>query len=168
MVNYQENKAVYQEISDKTGFPPELIALLHYREAGTHLGTEEYFNIYLHNGEQLGHPTQKKPSGKLFYDFDTAAIDALRGDYFVSLKKPLNISGSTKDIAALVTFAELYNGTGYFDNGYANPYLYSGTNIYDKGKYVEVYNGKKYESQYDPDLVDEQVGVSILLAIILG
>jgi lysozyme family protein len=59
------------------------------------------------------------------------------------------------------TFAEVFNGTGYADNGYISAYLYNGTNIYSKGKYAS-------DGRYDPNLVDAQSGVYILLKAIMS
>ena len=67
----------------------------------------------------------------------------------------------------MMCFAEVYNGLGYYNNGKVSPYLYSGTNLYTSGKYVEVKdkNGK-YISVYKKDKVDKQVGVYLLLKAI--
>ena len=46
--------------------------------------------------------------------------------------------------------------------------IYSGTNLYTKGKYVEKKdeNGKTY-SVYEPELVDQQVGAYVLLSSLM-
>lgn len=52
----------------------------------------------------------------------------------------------TRNLLAMLQFAELWNGTGCADFGRINPYLYAGTNIYSKGKYhmmdTGIQNGK--------------------------
>ena len=57
-----------------------------------------------------------------------------------------------------------------YNNGHVSPYIFSGTNNYDKGKYVEVEKkdgtGQK-ESVYNKTLVDKQVGAYLLLSSIL-
>ncbi|MCX5921316.1 MAG: hypothetical protein NTW61_08385 [Candidatus Melainabacteria bacterium] len=55
-----------------------------------------------------------------------------------------------------MSFAELYNGTGYEDKGVPSPYVLAGTSAYQKGKYVA-------DGQYDPNHVDEQLGVATLM-----
>ena len=52
------------------------------------------------------------------------------------------------------------SGLGYYNNGHISPYLYSGTNVYISGKYVEEKNAAgEYISVYKEDVVDEQIGV---------
>lgn len=49
---YEKNIERYKELAEEVGVPPELIAVIHYRE-----NSKDYldgsFNVYLHNGEQL-------------------------------------------------------------------------------------------------------------------
>ena len=78
------------------------------------------------------------------------------------------LTSDSKDIVAMMCFAEVYNGLGYYNNGHISPYLYSGTNLYVSGKYVEERNAEgKYISVYKKDVVDAQIGVYILLNSIL-
>ena len=163
---YKNNKDIYENISKKAGVPPELIAVLHYRE-NTSDYLNGYFQIYLHNGDPLGVPTIHYPSGKMFNSFDDAAVDAFN-DKQGNIEKYC-LSSDTKDIVAMMSFAEAYNGMGYYNNGYDNPYLYSGTNQYTSGKYIERPNENgKMESVYDPNVIDEQVGVYLLLDSLLN
>ena len=147
--NFDENKDVYEEIANETGVPPELIAAIHYRESGCN------FETYLHNGQPLGEPTTIVPKGRIFYDFSEAAIDALNSE-----QKNKDISLSKDDsIEMMMLFAELYNGTGYTD--YKNTvspynYVYSGTDVYISGKYAS-------DGVYDPNLVDKQPGIYLLI-----
>ena len=164
---YIKNKSTYEDLAEKTGVPPELIAIIHYRE-----GTTDYlngtFNVYLHNGETLGSPTVNYPPGKLFYNFESAAKDALKGQQDTINK--YNLTADSKDIAAMLCFAETYNGLGYYKKGLVSPYIFSGTNNYEKGKYVEVEKkdgSGKTESVYNANLVDKQVGTYLLLSSIL-
>ena len=144
---YAANKEIYEKISAETGVPPELIAALHYRESGCN------FNTYLHNGDELGKPTTNYPQGILFNDFTEAAIDALKRELD---SKNITMTQDSS-MAAMMTFAEIYNGTGYTNNNYtASPYVYSGTNIYTSGKYTS-------DGHYDPTVVDKQPGIYILI-----
>ena len=143
---YEKNKETYQAISDATGVPPELICAIHYRESGCD------FDTYLHNGQKLGQPTTIVPKDVFFTDFKEAAIDAL--------KSKVDSTGITfqgnYDMATCMTFAEAFNGFGYANNGHVNPYLYSGTGVYQVGKYSS-------DGHYDPNLVDQQPGVFIIV-----
>ncbi|WP_218639031.1 C39 family peptidase, partial [Paenibacillus sp. FSL H7-0331] len=146
--NYELNKEIYERISQKVDIPPQLIAAIHYRES---VGN---FNTYLHNGQQLGQITTEVPRGKLFYDFEEAAVDALLEKD--PNRKFHNLSGNSNDLVAMLAYAEAYNGWGYLDNDRVSPYVYNGTNVYEIGKYTE-------DRIYDPNVIDEQPGVYILL-----
>ena len=125
------------------------------------------FNVYLHNGEPLGKETEKEPDGLLFHDFETAAIDAIQRES--SIVKRFHLSTNSNDLVAMLCFAECYNGTGYYNNGHINPYIFSGTNVYVSGKYVEIQktDGSGTTSVYKADLVDEQVGAYLLFKALM-
>ena len=151
---YDNNKATYEEISQLTGIPPELICALHYRESGCD------FNTYLHNGQPLGTPTTIVPVGRLFSDFKEAAVDALLS--FKWIRDQFGITSDCNDLASLMAFAETYNGTGYRDyHNMVSPYVFSGTNVYQKGKYVS-------DGKFDPNAVDGQPGVYILVCKLMN
>ena len=117
------------------------------------------------NGDLLGEKMTHWPYyDEVFYVFETAAIDALNDKYKQTHRKRLNINNDTTDIVALLTHAEIYNGLGYYNNNKINPYLYSRTNIYEKGKFVEVDGA----SVYKPDLIDKQIGAYVLLSALLN
>lgn len=144
---YDENREVYNELSLQTNVPPELIAAIHYRESAGN------FNTYLHNGQALGTPTTIIPQGRLFYDFSEAAIDALNG---TQREKGIYLSCDSS-LALMMTFTEVYNGTGYTDyRDIACPYLYSGTDIYTSGKYTS-------DHYFDSEAIDRQPGVYLLI-----
>ncbi|MEK5479431.1 C39 family peptidase [Paenibacillus sp. FSL R5-0407] len=145
---YEKNKDVYERISKKTGIPPQLVAAIHYRESTCN------FNTYLHNGQVLGKVTTKEPKGILFDNFEDAAVHALLQKK--DLRDAYRLNSQSNDLIAMLSFAEAYNGWGYHSKGRISPYVYSGTNIYKKGKYVK-------DGVYDPEFVDEQPGIYILL-----
>jgi lysozyme family protein len=137
------NRARYEQVAAQTGVPWKLIAALHNRESGMQ------FDTYLHNGQKLGKPTTAVPVGKLFYDWETAAIDALQ-------TKRNNISQNS-DLADQLAYAESYNGLGYRRPNFGpSGYVYAGTNIYQGGKYVK-------DGVYDPNHYDQQLGVAAML-----
>lgn len=137
---YEANKQKYDAVSAKTGVPPELIAAIHYRESGGD------FSTYLHNGEKLGKPTTKVPAGKLFYDWESAAIDAL------SEKNPQGLNSFSDCLA----FAERYNGLGYRKKGVNSPYVFAGTNKQQAGMYVA-------DHVFNPDAIDKRLGIAAIM-----
>ncbi|WP_163859143.1 C39 family peptidase [Paenibacillus elgii] len=148
---YKKNIDLYERISKKTGVPPQLIAALHYRESSCN------FTTYLHNGEKLGKKTTLVPVGVYFTNFEDAAVDALLRKE--KLRDSYHLSATSNDLVAMMAYAEMYNGRGYMNRGCVSPYAYSGTNVYSKGKYVS-------DGKFDPNVVDRQPGVYILLKAI--
>lgn len=70
---------------------------------------------------------------------------------------------TSRDIVAMLCYAEAYNRLGYFENEHVSPYIYSGTNLYVSGKYVDEPSG----SRYHEEIVDQQIGAYLLLNSIL-
>ena len=103
----------------------------------------------LHDGSPLGEQL----------DFEEAAVDAIGRKQ--SVINAYNLYAESKDIVAILAFAEKYNGMGYYNNGHISPYIYSGTNVYVSGKYVR-------DHVYDPHVVDNQVGVYLILNALLN
>ncbi|GMQ61683.1 hypothetical protein [Vallitalea maricola] len=145
---YDNNKKIYEDISSKTGLPPELIAAIHYRESGCN------FNTYLHNGDPLGKPTTHVPIGKNFDNFTDAAIDALSEKKHI--RDQYKLTSDSNDMSAMMSFAERYNGLGYYNKDRISPYVYSGTNVYTGGKYVA-------DGKFSSEAVDKQPGVYLLI-----
>lgn len=132
--------------------PPQLIAAIHYRESSCN------FKTYLHNGDPLGKPTIHVPKGIYFEKFTDAAVDALKEKN--KFRKKYKLKADSKDMAAMLSFAEVYNGLGYFNKGVVSPYIYSGTNLYKKGKFVS-------DGSYNASVTDKQPGVYILIKKII-
>ena len=145
---FEINGSTYQGIAEETGVPAKLICALHYRESRCN------FNTYLHNGQMLGKPTTAVPKDVLFYDFKSAALDALKKKAW--LRDLCNLSANSKDLVGMVTFAENWNGLGYHNRGVVSPYIYSGTSLYTKGKYIN-------DGKYDTNAIDKQAGVYFVL-----
>jgi lysozyme family protein len=51
---------------------------------------------------------------------------------------------------------EKYNGLGYRMRGVPTPYLWSFSNLYEKGKFVQ-------DGRYDPEAVSKQCGAALML-----
>ena len=170
-------------LSQQTGVPAQVIAVIHYHEAGNKdfdfKTGKIYFSSYLHNGDPLGANTINVPKGIFFRtdQFDEAAIDALEAKYSNALNssneafKSNNMSAynatALKDgndsIVAMLTFMEYYNGKSsskistYLFNGALDA---SGQGIVGVGKYTS-------DGNYDPNAVNKQPGAYLLLESIL-
>ncbi|MCC5636328.1 peptidoglycan DD-metalloendopeptidase family protein [Nostoc sp. CHAB 5844] len=148
------NQAKYQAISAKTGVPWYVIAAIHYRESTFN------FNTNIANGDPLNRRTTNVPQGRIPgvappYTFEQAAIDALTCEN--SKFKGVNW-GSIPD---LCWFLENYNGLGYLFKGRPSPYLLSGSQHYQSGKYVA-------DGRYSESTVDQQVGTLPIIWSILN
>lgn len=49
---------------------------------------------------------------------------------------------------------------GYANKGLPSPYVWAGTSNYEKGKYVA-------DGKFDPNYVDQQLGVAVMLRTLL-
>lgn len=161
---YKAHKERYDKVSKATGIPGMLICAIHYRE-------NMDFNSYLHNGEPLGQVTTIVPAGILFRkgQWEEAAIHALGGNIkdvngkkslkkFQTLRKKLRLTADSKDIGAMMAFAEAYNGMGYRRRGVRSAYVYAGTSLQERGHYYA-------DSKFGKNLVDRRLGTA---AIIMG
>lgn len=146
--NWEENKDKYKAVEEATGMPAELVAAIHWREGSGN------FNTYLHNGQKLGQVTTVVPKGIYFEDWTTAAIDAVK-NYGSDLS-----TIDPKDINTYYNYAEHYNGMGYHNKGLPSPYVWAGTSNYQSGKYVA-------DGKFDPNYVDQQLGVAVMLQSLL-
>lgn len=154
--NWEKNRHRYEEVSQATNMPAELIAALHWRESTAD------FNTYLHQGDPLGKPAVNIPTNiPVFYEWEEAAKHALNMEYHKNRQDDLEIEQDTKNPNALATYAETFNGLGYFLRGKPSPYVYSGTDQYMSGKYVS-------DGRYNSNVVDQQIGVMPLLGAIDG
>lgn len=142
------SRSRYEAVAAKTGVPWDVIAVIHYREiSGNFAGV-------LHNGQKIigtGKKTTLVPKGRgPFSTWEQAAIDALMNCH--------PYAGKNKDwsLAGTLEILERYNGLGYRNKGVPSPYLWAGTDQYVKGKYVA-------DGKYDPNHVDQQLGVAALL-----
>jgi lysozyme family protein len=148
------NKDRYESVSNETGVPWQVIAVIHFMEGGGN------FKTHLHNGDPLNERTVHVPSGRPKsgnppFAWEVSAIDALGGDD--------QFRGKTWGIEETLFFLECYNGTGYrVGRGQAtnpprrSPYLWSYTNHYQSGKYI-------YDGVFSPTAVSDQVGCAAML-----
>ena len=138
---YNANLSYYQQISNATDVPTILIAAIHYREGSG--------NLY-----------QSIEDGSIINtsDFVNNAIDTIenKGGNWKTFQDDIGMGKNTKNILAMMQFAEFWNGTGCISAGRINPYLYSGTNLYTSGKYTN--------SGWQSTIVDQQPGIYYLLS----
>lgn len=149
----RSSKARYETVAAKTGVPWDVIAVIHYRESINN------FAGVLHNGQKIigtGKKTTLVPKGRgPFSTWEQAAIDALMNCApYVGKNRDWSL-GNTLDLL------ERYNGLGYGNKGVPSPYLWAGTDQYVKGKYVA-------DGKFDPNHVDQQLGVAAILIALRG
>lgn len=138
------HKARYQAIEKRTGVAWPLIAVLHMRES------DADFDTYLGNGDPLNRPTRHVPRGRgPFATFEDGAVDALKLDGLTSVKD--------WRLEKMLYYAEIYNGTGYNNRGLPSPYIWGGTNVQKRGKYVA-------DGRFNSQAWDTQPGVAPILA----
>lgn len=138
--------AVYQAVEKDTGVPWFWIACVHQRESARDFGG------ILHNGERIigtGRKTSKVPAGRgPFSSWNEAAIDAIR-------YKALHAVEDWSLERCLYEF-ERYNGFGYVARGVNSPYVWAGSSLQQRGKYVA-------DGQFDANHWDTQLGCAAIL-----
>lgn len=142
----------YQNVSDIAHVPIPFIAITHSMECSSN------FNKHLHNGDPLTARTTHVPAGRPItgeppFTWDESAIDALQ---LLGYDKITDWS-----IPNMLYLFEKYNGFGYQKRGINSPYLFSWSDLYDKGKYGA-------DGKFDPNLVSQQCGAAVLLKLLLN
>jgi lysozyme family protein len=153
------NWARYVKISEATGVPPQVIGVIHYREADLDFGSQ------LAQGDPLGAVSKNVPSGRgpfFNHPTDPPGQDAFyRGalDALIDCD-PHAANWTDWSPGGTCTLMEEYNGLGYAYRGLPSAYVWSGTDQYVKGKFVR-------DGQFDPDTVDVQEGCAAILRCIM-
>jgi lysozyme family protein len=138
-------KTRYQSVESKTGVPWFFIAVAHERESS------QDFSRSLAQGDPWNRVSVHVPAGRgPFESWEDAAVDALVNC------PPFAAKNRDWSIGALLTELESYNGFGYAMRGLPSPYIWAGTDQYEKGKFVR-------DGFFDPDEVDRQLGCAGLL-----
>ncbi|MBD2211556.1 hypothetical protein H6G64_15770 [Calothrix sp. FACHB-156] len=152
------NRGRYEALQRKLNVPWYFIAVIHNMESSLK------FTRHLHNGDSLKKRTFNVPSGRpiadpingwgVGYTWEESAIDALTLHEFDKVKD--------WSLAAQLWQIEKYNGFGYrlYHPEVLSPYLWSGTNLYSRGKYTS-------DGKWDEDAVSGQMGVASLLKVLL-
>lgn len=148
------NRQHYEAVAERTGVSWMIVGCIHALEASLS------FYGHLHNGDSLNARTIHVPSGRPAtgtppFSWEQSAIDALL------LHQTSEISGWS--VEECLYFMERYNGWGYRLGAGRNttpasrsPYLWSYTNLYEKGKYAA-------DGQFSPELVSQQCGAAAIL-----
>jgi lysozyme family protein len=145
--NIAAGRARYEEVVGGMAVPWYFIGLLHAMEAGFN------FNRHLHNGDPLTARTVRVPPGRPAtgnppFTWLESARDA------VKLKTLDTITDWS--IGRMLHLLESFNGFGYRPFKVPTPYLWSFSNLYEKGKYVD-------DGVYSAAAVSEQCGAAVIL-----
>lgn len=143
------NRARYDEVGKKLAIPWYVVAIIHNMESSLN------FNTHLHNGDPLTKKTIREPkdrpsSGNPPFTWEESAIDALTFDKFDQWKD--------WSLPNILFKLEGYNGWGYrlYHSDVFSPYLWSASNHYTKGKYVD-------DGTWSNTAVSQQYGAAVLL-----
>lgn len=151
-------KARYQKISEATGVPWFVIAVIHEREAGG----PPHWDKQLGQGDPLIQVSRHDPAGRgpfLNHPNDPPGEDAFyRGalDALIACA-PHAAKWSDWTVGGTLTILEEYNGLGYAAHGVPSAYVWSGTDQYISGKYVA-------DHDYRANVVDVQEGCAPVIA----
>jgi lysozyme family protein len=149
---YLRTHARYQTIEKmrKPGVPARVIFVLHGRESTWS------FAKHLHEGSSLKRRTRWVPKGRPKrgsppFTFEESAEDAL-----YLLKDMENWEWG--NLHSMLQNIETYNGLGYqkYHKDVPSPYLWSGTTVYTRGKYVS-------DGKFSKLAVDGQIGCAAIL-----
>ena len=127
------------------GAPWFFVGALHLMESTCN------FNTHLHNGDPLSARTTHKPAGKPKagnppFTWQQSAADALS-----------RFAGATDwSLGRILDRWEAYNGLGYRNRGLPSPYLWSGSDQWEKGKFVG-------DGDFDPEAGSDQIGAAVVL-----
>ena len=146
------HKTRYQAVEKRTGVPWYVIGLIHYRESDLD------FNTQLAQGDSLSRKSTHVPRGQGPYfgpdAWERAALIALEGD---PLRPDTNLT-KVKDwrLEKILYHLEQYNGWGYYLHGVPSAYVWAGSNVYTRGKYVA-------DGEWSSTAVDQQLGCAPIL-----
>jgi lysozyme family protein len=143
-----QGRPTYTQVGDDlNGIPWMFIGAIHGMECGFN------FAGHLHNGDPLSARTVHVPAGRPMagsppFTWRQSAVDAL------TLKGFHDVSDWS--IPHMLYLLEKYNGFGYRFRRVPTPYLWSFSNLYEKGKFVR-------DGRFDPDAVSRQCGAALML-----
>ncbi len=130
----------YMALQEKTGVPAAFIGALDYREGDCKP------NLGLGQGDPWDKVSVHVPRGcGPFASWLDAAVFYVHYDHLDDNSAPWSLSYDCWK-------GEIWNGLGYRYHGVPSPYLFGGTNLQRKGKFIS-------DGHWDPDAVDQQLGI---------
>lgn len=147
---YLRTHARYEAVEKmrSNGVPAPVLFAFHYRES------DNDFTCHPHEGSSLAHRTRYVPKGRLPppkeppYKWEVSAEDA----YYVADR----LQGDWSILTWAFNAMERFNGMGYRKRGMLSPYIYSGTQFYDQGKFVA-------DGRFNSAAIDKQLGCLAIL-----
>lgn len=157
----QSEKLAFNLVAKETNIPWWLVATINSLEMGRNM------NGTILNGEPWKQKTKKHPAGLgPWKNWVEAAVWGLR---YGAKQWGFDLAKWSWGVGDCFYFAESWNGHGArsdagkdFNPPYASAYIYSATQFYSSGKFVEVETkpgSGKYKSVVNRDLVSQQLGV---------
>ena len=147
-----QGQPIYQQVGAELNIPWVFIGITHGMECGFN------FKGHLHNGDPLTARTVQVPKGRPAtgnppFTWSQSARDALiyKGYHQVT----------DWSVPHMLHLFERYNGMGYRRRGVPTPYLWSFSNLFEKGKFVA-------DGHFDPEAVSKQCGAALMLKAVLG
>lgn len=140
-------KGRYVNVQNKTGVPWYMIAVIHEREAS------QNWNTQLAQGDPLHRRSTHVPRGMGPYDtWEEGALAALKYD------------GLTKvqdwRLEKILFHLEQFNGWGYHLHGVPSAYVWAGSTVYTRGKYVA-------DGVWSSGAIDTQPGCAPLIRCLM-
>ncbi len=143
----KEAKEHFQREEASTGVPWPVVAVIKQRECGR----DPKWLLNIAQGDPWARKSVHVPAGRgPFQSWEIAADDALVNC------KPNAANNKDWTPGGMMTLLERYNGLGYANKGLPSPYVWSGTDQYQRGKYVR-------DGVFNPNVVDVQLGCAGLL-----
>ncbi|MGZ7442745.1 C39 family peptidase [Paenibacillus sp. TH7-28] len=145
------HKAVYERIGRELDIPPELVFAIHYRECQKYFSKGMAFEYSMQDG---------KNKISIGTSFEDDSIQVLKNQ----LKKMnfgVKLTYDSKDLSAMLVFAELFNGFGYYLKGQNSTYIFNQTTVSVKGKYTS-------DSNHNSEAKDVQPGIAAILLGVFG
>lgn len=140
-------KPRFEIVSKATGVPWFVVALI------SHMESDCNFTTHLHNGDSLKKRTIQVPAGRPKtgtppFTWEVSAIDALGYDHFTEV--------TDWCIERILFMLEAYNGFGYRSHKTLSCYVWAGSSVQTKGRYVA-------DGKFDANAWSERVGCAALL-----
>jgi len=144
MAMINTNWAQYGLVSDQTGVPRHVIACIDYRETGFNHSAWLANGDPLYNSDGIPIPSSHEPKGL------GPATNWVSGAV-LSLKSQSLYKAKSWDLLSALHELEAWNGFGYSNRGMNSPYLWSKTQFYNKGLFIQ-------DGDFDPEAEDYSFG----------